>query len=348
MTDQHTTPPRPEPLTDTLQRPFCDLRISVTDRCNFRCPYCMPAEVYSERYQFLPKRDLLTFEEITRVARVFVGLGARKIRLTGGEPLVRQEIETLVAQLAALDGIDDLAMTTNAYLLPQKAALLRTAGLQRLTISLDSLDNAVFRQMNGGRANVDQVLAGIAAAEAEGFTLLKINTVVQRGVNDHTLVDLARYFKTRGHIVRFIEYMDVGTLNGWRYDHVVPAKEIIARIHAAMPIEPLGPNYHGEVARRYCYRDGGGEIGVITSVTQPFCGDCTRLRLSAEGKIYTCLFATKGTDLRAPLRAGATDEDIAAILRETWSTRTDRYSELRTELSNKGDREKVEMFHIGG
>ncbi len=308
----------------------------------------MPAEVYSERYQFLPKRDLLTFEEITRVARVFVGLGARKIRLTGGEPLVRQEIETLVAQLAALDGIDDLAMTTNAYLLPQKAALLRTAGLQRLTISLDSLDNAVFRQMNGGRANVDQVLAGIAAAEAEGFTLLKINTVVQRGVNDHTLVDLARYFKTRGHIVRFIEYMDVGTLNGWRYDHVVPAKEIIARIHAAMPIEPLGPNYHGEVARRYCYRDGGGEIGVITSVTQPFCGDCTRLRLSAEGKIYTCLFATKGTDLRAPLRAGATDEDIAAILRETWSTRTDRYSELRTELSNKGDREKVEMFHIGG
>lgn len=308
----------------------------------------MPAEIYGERYNFLTRHDLLTFEEITRVTRVFVGLGARKIRLTGGEPLVRQQIEILVAQLAALDGIDDLAMTTNAFLLPQKAPLLREAGLRRLTISLDSLDSDVFRQMNGGRATVDDVLAGIAAAEAAGFAPLKINTVVQRGVNDHTIVDLARYFKARGHIVRFIEYMDVGTLNGWRYDHVVPAKEIIARIHAEMPLEPLEPNYRGEVARRYRYADGGGEIGVITSVTQPFCGGCTRLRLSAEGKIYTCLFATEGVDLREPLRAGASDEDIADILRTVWGQRTDRYSELRAQMSGKTDREKVEMFHIGG
>lgn len=311
----------------------------------------MPAEIFGEHYQFLPKADLLTFEEITRLARVFSGLGARKIRLTGGEPLVRRELELLVAQLAALNGIDDLAMTTNGVLLPKHAASLREAGLDRVTISLDSLDNDVFQQMNGHRAGVQDVLTGIAAAETAGFAPLKINTVVQRGVNDHTMVDVARYFKDRGHIVRFIEYMDVGNLNGWRLDEVVPAAEIVARIDAELPLEPAEPNYRGEVARRYRYRDGGGEIGVIASVTQPFCGDCTRLRLSPDGKLYTCLFGIAGTDVREPLRAGASDDEIADILRGVWTARTDRYSELRTAQTgtdSDDDHRKVEMFHIGG
>lgn len=309
----------------------------------------MPADVFGEHYHFLPKPDLLTFEEITRVARIFIGLGARKIRLTGGEPLVRREVEVLVAQLAALGDLDDLAMTTNGMLLPKMAVSLREAGLQRLTVSLDSMDPDVFRRMVGGRAELKDVLAGIEAAERAGFGPLKINTVVQRGVNDHTLVDLARYFKARGHIVRFIEYMDVGTLNGWRLDEVVPAREIVARIHAAMPLEPVAPNYPGEVARRFRYQDGGGEIGIIASVTQPFCGDCTRLRLSPEGRLYTCLFGVEGMDIRDPLRAGATDDAIAQILRDTWARRADRYSELRSEHTAGGNhRRKVEMFHIGG
>jgi cyclic pyranopterin phosphate synthase len=337
-----------EAILDRLKRPFRDLRISVTDRCNFRCPYCMPAEIYGDKYTFLPRSDLLTFEEIARLARIFTGLGARKLRLTGGEPLVRQEIETLVAQLAALDGIEDLAMTTNGFLLPKKAQALKAAGLTRVTVSLDSLDDDVFRRMNGNRASVQNVLDGIAAAEKAGFAPIKINAVVQRGENDHTLVDLARYCKERGYIARFIEYMDVGTLNGWRLDDVVPAAEIVERIGAEMPLEPVPGNYRGEVALRYRYQDGSGEIGLIASVTRPFCGDCTRLRLSPEGELYTCLFAVKGADLRAPLRDGATDAEMEAIIRGIWSKRTDHYSEIRTSLTNRDQRDKVQMFHIGG
>jgi cyclic pyranopterin phosphate synthase len=308
----------------------------------------MPAEIYGDKYTFLPRSELLTFEEITRLARIFAGLGARKLRLTGGEPLVRQEIEKLVEQLAALEGIEDLAMTTNGFLLPKKAQALKAAGLKRVTVSLDSLDDAVFRRMNGNRASVQNVLDGIAAAEQAGFAPIKINTVVQRGVNDHTLVDLARYGKERGYIVRFIEYMDVGTLNGWRLDDVVPAAEIVERIGAEMPLEAVPENYRGEVATRYRYQDGSGEIGLIASVTKPFCGDCTRLRLSPEGEVYTCLFAVKGADLRAPLRAGATDEEMEALVRGIWGKRTDRYSEIRTSLTDRDQRDKVQMFHIGG
>lgn len=307
----------------------------------------MPAEVFGDHYRFMPKSEMLSFEEITRLVRVMVGFGVVKVRLTGGEPLVRQQLENLVEQLAAIEGIEDIAMTTNGVLLPPKAAALKAAGLHRVTISLDSLDNAVFRQMNGDRADVEQVLAGIDAALAAGFAPVKINTVVQRGVNDHTLVDLARFCRDKGLIVRFIEYMDVGTLNGWRMDHVVPASEIIARIDAEMPLEPVDPNYVGEVAGRYRYRDGSGEVGVIASVTQPFCGTCTRLRLTPEGNIYTCLFAVEGTDLRAALRGGASDEALADLVGSVWRKRADRYSEIRSSLTDP-DRPKVEMYHIGG
>ena len=334
-------------LTDQFDRPLRDLRISVTDRCNFRCTYCMPAEVFGEGYRFLPREALLTFEEITRLVRIMVRLGAVKLRLTGGEPLVRQDIEQLVAMLTPLEGVEDTALTTNAYFLPQKAQALKDAGLGRVTVSLDTLDDEIFQRMNGRRASVQKVLEGIAAAEKVGLTPIKINAVVQRGVNDHTLVDLARYAKDHGWIVRFIEYMDVGNMNGWRMDEVVPADEIVARSDAAMPLEPLKPNYHSEVARRYRYRDGGGEIGLITSVTQPFCGACSRMRLSPEGSLFTCLFATQGTDLRGPLRAGATDDELEQIVRNTWGSRADRYSEVRFALTEPRDR-KVEMYHIGG
>ncbi len=334
-------------ITDSFNRPLRDLRISVTDRCNFRCTYCMPAEVFGEGYRFLPREELLTFEEITRLVRILVRLGAVKLRLTGGEPLVRQEIESLVAMLAPIEGVEDIALTTNAYFLPQKAQALKEAGLQRVTVSLDTLDDEIFQRMNGRRSSVGKVLEGIAAAEQAGLTPIKINAVVQRGVNDHTLVDLARYSKERGWIVRFIEYMDVGTMNGWRMDDVVPAAEIVARIDAELPLEPLKANYRSEVARRYRYRDGGGEIGLITSVTQPFCGACSRMRLSPEGSLFTCLFATQGTDLRAPLRAGATDEELEQIIRQTWGSRIDRYSEERFALTEPRER-KVEMYHIGG
>ena len=336
-------------ITDRFRRPFRDLRISVTDRCNFRCTYCMPAEIYGERYQFLPKSQLLTFEEIERLTRVFVGLGARKVRLTGGEPLVRNEVEKLVEQLARVDGVDDLTMTTNAYLLPQKAQTLREAGLGRITVSLDTLDDEVFRHMNGRGFGVERVLEGIEAAERAGFHPIKVNSVVQRGVNDHTIVDLARYFRERGHIMRFIEYMDVGTLNGWRMDDVVPADEIVALIDAEMPLIPVESNYPGEVALRYRYADGEGEIGVIASVSKPFCGDCTRLRLSPEGQIFTCLFGSVGTDLRGPLRDGATDEELASLAGGVWRGREDRYSEERSSLTETmRSREKVEMYKIGG
>ena len=325
-----------------------DVRISVTDRCNFRCPYCMPAEIYGERYRFLARESLLTFEEIARLARILARLGVLKLRITGGEPLVRANIDRLVAMLSETRGVEDIAMTTNAYLLPQFARKLRDAGLRRITISLDSLDDAVFRKMNGRNFGVERVLAGIAAAEDVGFAPIKINSVVQRGVNDHTIVDLARFARARGCIVRFIEYMDVGTLNGWKMDDVVPADEIIARIAAELPLEAADANYRGEVAMRYRFADGEGEIGVIASVTKPFCGDCTRMRLSPEGQMVTCLFAASGTDLRAPLRAGATDEEMEAIIRGVWSGREDRYSEIRTMFTDDAPRKKVEMYHIGG
>ena len=309
----------------------------------------MPAEIYGERYQFLPKEQLLTFEEITRLTRIMVRLDAVKVRLTGGEPLVRNDIESLVGMISKVDGVEDLTMTTNAYLLPQKAEALKEAGLQRISVSLDTLDDEIFRHMNGRGFGTESVLAGITAAEQAGFLPIKVNSVVQRGVNDHTVVELARYFKDRGHIVRFIEYMDVGNRNGWKLDHVVPADEIVARIDAEMPLEPVESSYRGEVALRYRYRDGGGEIGIIASVTRPFCGDCTRIRLSPEGSIYTCLFASVGRDLRGPMRDGATDDDLESIIRGTWGARIDRYSEERSSMTEElRAQEKVEMYHIGG
>ncbi len=331
-------------LTDTLGRPLRDLRISVTDRCNFRCVYCMPSEVFGRDYRFLPKRELLTFEEIERAARVFVELGVRKLRLTGGEPLLRRDVEQLVARLAAIGDVD-LTLTTNAALLAQKAQVLAEAGLTRVTVSLDSLDDEVFRVMNDVDFPVARVLAGIDAAAEAGLPV-KVNVVVKRGLNEGSVVDIARRFRGTGHAVRFIEYMDVGASNGWRLDDVVPAAEIVAAIGAEFPLEPVEAAYRGEVAQRYRYRDGAGEIGVIASVTQPFCGDCTRARLSADGKLYTCLFAIRGHDLRAILRSGASDEELDAAIRAVWERRTDRYSELRTEETSS--LRKVEMSYIGG
>lgn len=337
------------PTLDTYKRPLRDLRISVTDRCNFRCTYCMPAEIFHEKFEFLKRERLLTFEEITRVARIFVDMGVTKLRLTGGEPLLRQDIEVLVAMLAEIDGVDDIAMTTNAYLLPKKIDQLKAAGLQRITVSLDSLDNDVFRKMNGERSDVAQVLEGIDAAVAAGFKQIKINAVVQRGVNDHTLVEMAQYCRDNGHILRFIEYMDVGTMNDWRMDEVVPAKEIVERVNAVFPLKRAARNYSSETALRFEYEDGKGEIGVIASVTRPFCGACSRMRLSPEGSIYTCLFATNGTDLRAPLRDGATDDELRAVIGGVWGKRTDRYSEERSAEGADGGRgEKIEMYYIGG
>ena len=337
------------PLVDTLVRPLRDLRISVTDRCNFRCTYCMPAEIFGERYQFLPRSQILSFEEIERVARVAVDLGARKLRITGGEPLLRVDLPELVAKLAAIDGMHDLALTTNAYLLPRHAQALRDAGLHRLTLSLDSLDPAVFRTVNGLGLTIENVLQGIEAAEKAGFASLKFNCVVQRDVNEHTLVDLARRFRGSGHIVRFIEFMDVGTLNGWDLAKVVPAAEILERVSAELPLEPVDPSYPGEVARRYRYTDGSGEIGIIASVTQPFCGDCTRARLSAEGQLVTCLFASGGRDLKTALRAGISDAELRDLMRGVWHERTDRYSELRTaETAAREPRDRIEMYRIGG
>ena len=309
----------------------------------------MPAEIYGERYQFLSREQLLSFEEITRLTKIMVKLDAAKVRLTGGEPLVRNDVESLVAMLSEIRGVKDLTMTTNAYLLPQKAEALKQAGLQRITVSLDTLDDKIFRHMNGRGFGTESVLTGIAAAERAGLLPIKINSVVQRGVNDHTVVDLARYFKDRGHIVRFIEYMDVGNRNGWKLDHVVPADEIVARIDAEMPLEPVESSYRGEVALRYRYRDGGGEIGIIASVTRPFCGECTRIRISPEGSIYTCLFANVGRDLRGPMRDGASDDDLESIISDTWDARVDRYSEERSSMTEElRAQEKVEMYHIGG
>jgi GTP 3',8-cyclase len=336
-------------LTDKFQRPLRDLRISVTDRCNFRCTYCMPAEIFGESYQFLPKDEILSFEEIARLARIFAGLGVNKLRITGGEPLLRTDLHRLIAQLSEIPDIEDITLTTNGYLLPQQARQLKDAGLQRVTVSLDTLDDDIFKTMNGRGFGVGRILEGIDEAARVGLAPIKINAVVQKGVNDHTLVDLARHFKGTGHIVRFIEYMDVGNRNGWKWDHVVPAAEVIRRIDARMPLEPLEPNYPGEVASRYRYRDGQGEIGVIASVTQPFCGACTRARLSTDGKLYTCLFAGDGLSLLDHLRAGASDQDLRDLITGVWSRRVDRYSEERTELAPTQNRSpKVEMYQIGG
>jgi GTP 3',8-cyclase len=332
-------------LRDLLRRPVRDLRISVTDRCNFRCVYCMPKEVYGHDFRFLERRELLTFEEIARVARVFASLGVEKIRLTGGEPLLRRDLERLVEMLAEIPGLD-LTLTTNGSLLTRKAQALADAGLRRITVSLDSLDDDVFRSMNDVDFPVERVLAGIEAAAAVGLEPVKVNVVVKRGVNEEGVVDMARYFRGSGQVIRFIEYMDVGSTNGWRLDDVVPAAEIVAAVDAEFPLEPVEPAYPGEVANRYRYQDGQGEIGVIASVTQPFCGNCTRVRLSAEGRLYTCLFATGGHDLRAPLRTGASDEDVAAEIGRIWNGRDDRYSELRSAATS--DLPKVEMSYIGG
>jgi cyclic pyranopterin phosphate synthase len=337
------------PPFDSYGRRLRDLRISVTDRCNFRCPYCMPAEIFGERYQFLPKPRILTFEEIESLSRIFVGLGTGKLRITGGEPLVRAELPRLIERLAAIEGVKDLAMTTNASLLAPLAQELKDAGLGRVTVSVDSLDDEVFQQMNGKRFPLNKVLAGLSAAERVGLTPIKINCVVQRGVNDHLLLDLARRFRGPNHILRLIEFMDVGTLNGWKFEQVVPASEILERIDAEMPLEPTEPSYRGEVARRYSYRDGGGEIGIIASVTQPFCGDCTRARLSADGHLVTCLFAKDGTDLKTPLRAGASDEELRKLITRVWRQRDDRYSDERfIDSPAKQEPSKIEMYQIGG
>jgi cyclic pyranopterin phosphate synthase len=309
----------------------------------------MPAEIFGESYQFLPKDEILSFEEITRLSRIFAGLGVNKLRITGGEPLLRTDLHRLIAMLSGVGGVEDITLTTNGYLLAQQARQLKDAGLQRVTVSLDTLDDEIFKQMNGRGFGTQRVLQGIQKAAEVGLAPIKINAVVQKGVNDHTIVDLARYFKGAGHIVRFIEYMDVGNRNGWKWDQVVPAAEIIRRIDAAMPLEPLDPNYRGEVAMRYRYQDGEGEIGVIASVTQPFCGDCTRARLSTDGKIYTCLFASDGLSLRDHMRAGASDADLRDLITGIWGRRVDRYSEERTELApRQNQRRKIEMYQIGG
>jgi len=332
-------------LLDTLNRPLRDLRISVTDRCNFRCVYCMPKEVFGGDFQFLERAQLLTFEEITRLARVFVTLGAEKIRITGGEPLVRRNLERLIAMLSPIPGVD-LTLTTNGSLLARQAQALKDAGLQRVTVSLDSVDEAVFKAMNDVDFPVAKALAGIEAAAAVGLAPIKINMVVKRGMNEHSIVPMARHFQGTGHILRFIEYMDVGHTNGWRLNDVVSAAEIISLLDAELPLEPVDPNYRGEVANRWRYRDGSGEIGVIASVTQAFCRDCTRARLSPEGSLYTCLFGIKGFDLRALMRGGASDEELARAIGRVWQVRGDRYSEIRSAATVKLP--KVEMSHIGG
>ena len=332
-------------LLDSRGRPIKDLRISVTDRCNFRCVYCMPKAVFDKDYAFLPRESLLSFEEITRLARLFAAHGVTKIRLTGGEPLLRRNLEKLIAQLVEIPDME-VTLTTNGVLLPKKAAALKAAGLKRVTVSLDSLDDAVFRAMNDMDVPVSDVLKGIEAAEAAGLGPIKINMVVKRGLNDHEIVPMARHFRGSGHILRFIEFMDVGSSNGWRMDDVVPSAEVVQRIHAAFPLEQIDPNYTGEVAERWRYAGGGGEIGVISSVTQAFCSTCTRARLSTEGRLYTCLFAQSGHDLRALMRAQRSDAELSAVIGQIWSGRSDRYSEIRS--AETASLRKIEMSYIGG
>jgi GTP 3',8-cyclase len=337
------------PVIDMLGRTVHDLRISVMDRCNFRCPYCMPQSTFDEKYRFLRAQERLSFEEIVRLARVAARLGVRKVRLTGGEPLLRNGLPDLVAELSGIDGIEDLALTTNGVLLAQHAAELKGNGLHRVTVSLDSLDEAVFMKMSGGFGGLPQVLEGIEAALAAGLRPVKVNTVVQRGLNDHTVLDLLEHFRGTAVTVRLIEYMDVGNRNAWEPAQVVPSADILRQIEARWPVTAAAGRYRGEVAARYTYDDGAGEIGFVSSVSEPFCGDCNRARLSSEGVLYTCLFATRGLDLRAPLRAGASDAELLELLRSAWTQRTDRYSELRSELRGaEAPLRKVEMHYIGG
>ena len=333
------------PLTDTLNRSLRDLRISVTDRCNFRCVYCMPKEIFGPDHQFLHRDQILTFEEITRLARIFTTHGVRKIRLTGGEPLVRKDLPDLISMLAQIPDLD-LTLTTNGSLLPKHAQALKDAGLNRVTVSLDSLDNAIFKSMNDVDFPVEKVIEGMEAAAAVGLAPIKVNMVVKRGLNESSILPMARFFREKGYILRLIEYMDVGHSNGWRMDDVVSAAEIVKMIDAEMPLEPVTPNYQGEVAGRWRYKDGSGEVGMIASVTQAFCRDCNRARLTAEGKLYTCLFAVKGHDFRDLIRGGATDDEISQVIADVWGKRDDRYSELRSE--NTISLPKVEMSHIGG
>ncbi|HEY5623087.1 MAG TPA: GTP 3',8-cyclase MoaA, partial [Gammaproteobacteria bacterium] len=338
-------------VVDRFSRPLRDLRISVIDRCNFRCPYCMPADIYGENYEYLPRGHWLTPGEIKRVAGLIMQLGVTKLRITGGEPLLRRDIVEIVEKLASLPGLDDLALTTNGTLLAERAKALRAAGLKRVTVSLDSLDEDIFSQMSGGRGDIHTVLDGIAAAQCAGLDPIKLNVVVQKGKNDDTVMDLLEHFRGSGLILRFIEYMDVGTLNGWKLDEVVSSKQLLERISERWPLRPLESNYRGEVARRYAFEDGEGEIGFISSVSEPFCGDCHRARLSADGKLYTCLFASVGADLRGPLRGGISDADLAGMLQNIWRARTDRYSELRgraTKESKDSQDSRVEMYRIGG
>jgi cyclic pyranopterin phosphate synthase len=333
---------------DALRRPIHDLRISVMDRCNFRCPYCMPRETFHESYRFLKSNERLDFAELLRLARVFVRAGVKKLRITGGEPLLRPNLADLIGDLTSIPGIEDIALTTNGMLLAKYATELKAAGLKRITVSLDTLDPDVFAQMSGGFGGVAEVLDGIEHARRAGLAPIKINTVVQRGVNDHTLLDLVSYFRGTGVVVRFIEYMDVGTRNHWNPNLVVPSRELAARIHERWPLRSLAPDYRGEVAERHAFDDGQGEVGFISSVSQPFCGDCSRARISSDGSFYTCLFATQGVDLRGPLRAGATDDELFELIRGIWSGRRDRYSELRASMRDAAGLHKVEMNYIGG
>jgi cyclic pyranopterin phosphate synthase len=332
-------------LTDTFNRPLRDLRISVTDRCNFRCVYCMPKEIFGPDYQYLRRDQILTFEEIARLAHIFAGHGVKKIRLTGGEPLVRKDLHLLIKLLAEIPDLD-LTLTTNGALLPKQAQLLKDAGLKRVTVSLDSLDNEIFKAMNDVDFPVEKVLEGMEAASSVGLEPIKVNMVVKRGVNESSILPMARFFREKGYILRFIEYMDVGSTNGWRMDDVVSAKEIVSLINAELPLEPADPNYKGEVAERWRYKDGSGEIGMIASVTQAFCRDCNRARLSAEGKLYTCLFGINGHDLKSLLRSGAGNDEISNKIVQVWGKRADRYSEIRSEGTVALP--KVEMSHIGG
>ena len=338
--------PQVIPSTDRLGRSLRELRLSVIDRCNFRCTYCMPLGSMKGRGSFLPLEKLLTDHEIVDLVTAFAGLGVHKLRITGGEPLIRPGLPALVERLVGIPGLDDIALTTNGVMLPRLADDLAEAGLGRITVSLDTLDPEILDASSGGKARIQDVLAGIEAAENAGFESIKINTVVQKGVNDHTVLDLLAHFRGSNHPVRLIEYMDVGSSNGWEMGHVVTAEAILATINEAWPLDPVEPNYPGEVVNRWRYRDGGGEIGVIASVTNPFCGECTRLRLSADGSIYTCLFAAAGTDLRDPLRSGATDEELVEIVAGVWAGRTDKYSEERSGVSI--GLPKVEMSYIGG
>ena len=332
-------------VTDTRKRHLRDLRISVTDRCNFRCTYCMPKSVYDRDFKFLERTQLLSFDEINRLVGIFKDHGVEKVRITGGEPLLRKQLEKLLEMISVSHQLD-LTLTTNATLLKQKASMLLNAGLNRITVSLDSLDDHTFQIMNDMKVPVSKVLEGIEEADRVGFKPIKINMVVKQGINDQHVVEMAKYFKGTGHIVRFIEFMDVGSTNGWQMGHVVPSRQLVSQINEVFPIEPVEPNYIGEVAERWKYKDGSGEIGFISSVTQAFCDSCTRARLSAEGSIYTCLFATKGTDLRILLRTGATDATISNVINNLWQAREDNYSEIRT--AETASLRKIEMSYIGG